>query len=60
VTESEETREQIRHLLGVVASELKRIADRLDAWDTIYRTREGREIHSLRETTTMFDQTKRP
>lgn len=59
---SEEEIQQGARLVLVAAQirdELKRIADRLEAWDTVYRTQAtqetpSREIHSLRETSTVF------
>ena len=44
-------------ILGRIATALERleismskIANRLDSWDTIYRTHQGAELHSLRMT----------
>ena len=40
-------------------AQLKRIADRLDSWDRIYRTRDGRETHQLQMNATTWEGRRR-
>jgi len=45
--------------LPELIAQLKRIADRLDGWDRYYRTKDGRETHSIATTTTIFEVPRR-
>ena len=43
-----------------LVAELKKIRELLESWQAIYTTASGAKNYSLRTTTTMFDQTRRP
>lgn len=58
-TEFEDTATYYKHLSATmteIAAQLKRIADRLDAWDSVYKTQGGREIRSIRTTANVWTQ----
>jgi hypothetical protein len=42
-----------------LVAELKKIRELLESWQTTYKTQGGKEIRSLRTTTTIFDHTQR-
>jgi hypothetical protein len=42
-----------------LVAELRKIRELLESWQTVYKTQAGKEIPSLRTTTTIFDQTRR-
>jgi hypothetical protein len=50
----------VEDALKLIAVDLKRIADRLESWDTVYTTQTTkREIHSLKVTANVYSADRR-
>ena len=43
-----------------LVAELRKIRELLESWQSIYTTQSGAKVYSIRTTSTVFDQTKRP